>query len=501
MYQALLTRRYLLSKIMPLLSSAAVMLCTAMVLVVWSVMGGFLVMLLAQGKSMIGDVSITWPVQGIPRYERLIEMIEADPLADRATPMIETLGLLGLPSTDTKPVTVLGVEPEGYNAVTGYFDRLWWRPLETPLPRDADRRDPRLSIPRMAEWLEAGMRLEEGYPDPDLLRPAIVPGIQVAGYNNIRQREGFYTTRYYEMPAKEVTLSVLPLSQRGVAIDMSAVRFPVANEFRTGLYQADAEWVIVPLATLQKMMRLDRAERIRRGPAIITTDPETGEERFEEPQIVSEEPARVTTILVKAAPGVAPDALRDRCEEIYRSFRKEVPGAPPADRPDTIFTWENKPGLRMFIAAVKKETALVLVLFSFISLTAVFLIFSIFWSMISEKTKDIGTLRAIGASRAGIAWLFLRYGLAIGITGSLLGLGLAWVVVTNINPIHEWLGSALGIYVWDPKVYYFDTIPNKVDPLRALMVGGGGLLSSALGALIPAARAAFMDPVRALRFE
>lgn len=501
MYQALLTRRYLFSKIMPLLSSAAVMLCTAMVLVVWSVMGGFLVMLLSQGKSMIGDVSITWPVQGIPKYERLIEMLEADEMVEAATPVIETLGLIGLPSTDTKPVTVLGVDPAGYHAVTGFFDRLWWRPVAEPLPKDVERLDPRLENPRMPEWFADGQRMSEADATTGLQRPAIVMGIQVTGYNNMREREGFYTTLRYDMPTQEVTLSVLPLSQRGVAIDMAAARFPVANEFRTGLYQADAEWVIVPIERLQSMLRLDRAERVRPGPMRVVRDERTGEERFEEQAVIEELPARATTILIRAKDGVDADALRDRAAAIYGEFEKEVgEAAPPSDR-IPIFTWENKPGLKMFIAAVKKETSLVLVLFSFISLTAVFLIFSIFWSMISEKTKDIGVLRAIGAGRAGVAWLFVRYGLAIGITGSVLGLGLAYLVVTNINPIHEWLGSALGVQVWDPEVYYFDTIPNRVDPMRAAIVGGFGVLSSALGALIPAIRAAYMDPVKALRFE
>lgn len=502
MYQSLLTRRYLFSKVMPLLSVAAVALCTAMVLVVWSVMGGFLVMLLASGKSMIGDVSITWPVQGIPRYERLIDMIEADPLAEAATPVIETLGLLGLPSTDTKPVTVIGIEPDGYHRVTGFYDRLWWRPMQAPLAKDKDRRDPRLLDERMASWFEAGQRLAEPAPN-DAIRSAIVLGIQVTSYNNRREPGGYYTTRFYPMPQKDVTLSVLPLSQRGVAIDTAAMRFPVANEFRTGLYQVDAEWVIVPLKDLQRMLRLDRAERTRPGGGHgrLERDPATGEERFVEPEVTETSPARATTILVKAAPGVHANRLRARCEEIYAEFARDIaPDAPPAAQ-IPIFTWENKPGLSMFIAAVKKETALVLVLFSFISMTAVFLIFAIFWSMISEKTKDIGVLRAIGAGRAGIAWLFVRYGLTIGIAGALCGLLLAYAVVTNINPIHEWLGTQLGIQVWDPSVYYFDTIPNKIEPVRAAIVGVAGVVCAALGALIPAIRAAMMDPVRALRFE
>ena len=75
---------------------------------------------------------------------------------------------------------------------------------------------------------------------------------------------------------------------------------------------------------------------------------------------------------------------------------------------------------------------LYVVLFGIISLTAVFLVLAIFWAMVSEKTKDIGVLRAIGASRPGVAGLWLSYGLAIGV-----GLGLhppaRGVVVTGAN--------------------------------------------------------------------
>jgi lipoprotein-releasing system permease protein len=505
-YQALLTRRYLFSRVMPLLSALAVMLCTAMVLVVWSVMGGFLNLLLLSGKSMIGDVSINWPVAGIARYETLIERLEADPMVEAATPTIETLGLLSLPIGDTKTVQVIGIEPDGYNAVTGYFDRLWWKPLETPLPRDKDRTDIRLKYTATMKQAEAaGRAMEERDPETGLLRPAITLGLEVSRPNNRRTPEGPIIPVYDFMPNTDVTLQVMPLSRRGVPIRPEARTFAVANEFRTGLYEADANWVLVPLAELQRMLMLDQAERTTEDESalpIVERDAD-GRERFVRPKKTVIEPARATTLFVKAAPGVTADALEKRAAEIYRDFYAEF--SPTTRLPDptriAIYTWENKPGLSTFIAAVKKETALVLVLFGFISMTAVFLVFAIFWSMISEKTKDIGVLRAIGASRIGIAWLFLRYGLAIGIVGSLGGGALAFLVVHNINPIHDWMGQALGISVWDPKIYYFIEIPNKVEPSKATIVLAFGILSSALGALIPAARAAFMDPVRALRFE
>ena len=69
MYQSLLTRRYLTSKVMPLLASAAVMLCVAMELITWSVMGGFLNQLIESGRSLIGDVEISRPQTGFAHYD------------------------------------------------------------------------------------------------------------------------------------------------------------------------------------------------------------------------------------------------------------------------------------------------------------------------------------------------------------------------------------------------------------------------------------------------
>jgi lipoprotein-releasing system permease protein len=486
---------------MPLLASVAVMLCVAMVLVVWSVMGGFLRTLLESGKSLIGDVSITRPVQGIPQYPTLIEMLEADGMVARATPVVEALGLLTLPSTDSKPITVMGVEPRGYSEVTGYAERLWWRPLEKPLARDKEKLDPRLHMPEMSQWLEEGLSLQKTDPQTGELGGAIVLGLDVTRYNNRRTRAGFVDPRYYFMPDERVTISVPPVSDKNTVIDMATRRFPVANEFRTGFYEADANWALMPIGDLQRMLRMDEAKRVvrSRGHGEVRKNAD-GTEEFIAPTVVETVPARATSVLVRAAEGVTAAALETRCKEIYTDFAARTPRVPSIDGV-YIFTWENKPGLSTFIAAVKKETALVLVLFSFISLTSVFLVFAIFWSMISEKTKDIGVLRAIGASRGGVAWLFVRYGLAIGVVGSLAGTGLAYLIVLNINPIHEWLGEALGIWVWDPQVYLFATIPNRVEPWRAVGVAVSGVLSSALGALIPALRAAWMDPVRALRFE
>ena len=79
MYQSLLTRKYLFSKVMPLLAALAVALSVAMVVVVWSVMGGFLNMLLDQGRGLIGDVAVNYDIGrgGVAYYDDLIERLLA----------------------------------------------------------------------------------------------------------------------------------------------------------------------------------------------------------------------------------------------------------------------------------------------------------------------------------------------------------------------------------------------------------------------------------------
>lgn len=510
---------------MPLLAAVAVALCTGMVLVVWSVMGGFLTQLLASGKSLMGDVSITIPVQGIPHYEELINRLEEDDLVAAATPVIQTLALMNLPTGETRPVTLVGIMPEGYDRVTGYFDLIWWRYLDKPLRKDTRGMDIRLghrtgdelmgpagtvragrrvlSREELEMHLERGKALKVLDRITDEFRDAAVVGTMAMRFNR-RDPAGFLEPHLFG-PLYDLTLTVLPLTRRGVAIEGESITLPIANEFSVGVFQVDDKYVLVPFALLQTMLKLNEAQRIdpawNPGSVVLNED---GTTSFEEPRYVMDEPARTTTVLVRARDGVTPKKLDERVEEIFDRFAKDrMEGywLPESWREHVVYTWEEEPDLKFFIAAVKKETSLVLVLFGLISMVSVVLLFSIFWSMVSEKTKDVGVLRALGAGRGGVAWLFMRYGLLLGIVGSLVGVALAYLIVTNINPIHEWLGRALGVQVWDPSVYYFMDIPNKVDPVRAAIVAAIGMLSALVGAIAPALRAAWMDPVKALRFE
>lgn len=502
-YQALLTKRYLTSKIMPLLASVAVALTVTTELVTWSVMGGFLDMLIKTGRGVIGDVSVTWPQTGFAHHEDLRERLEAHPDVEATTSVIETFGLLNLPGGMIATVSVRGIEGESYSRVTGFDDGIWWRPLEEPSSRDHLGEDPRLreSLKQVLTELEqAGRTLTKPDPATGDPEPGMVLGIEVVSKAPYRHPSGFLDEGASFLLNENATLQVLPTDRRGGTIEPQAKRFVIVNEAQSGVYEIDAGLVFIPLTTLQQMLKMDEAQKlaINADPFETVFDEQGNPIGFASPETVGIEPSRVTSVLVRGRDAEQAEELKQVVQEIYAEFA-EAHEDVPAPASILIQTWQDRN--RTLISAVKKETGLVLFIFGIISVTSVFLVLAIFWSMVSEKTRDVGILRALGASRFGVAWLWVRYGLAIGIGGSLAGGALAAVIVTNINEIHEWMGRAFGLVIWDPAVYYFAEVPSEPDPMKFLIIMIAGMLSSAFGALIPAWRAANMDPVKSLRFE
>ena len=63
------------------------------------------------------------------------------------------------------------------------------------------------------------------------------------------------------------------------------------------------------------------------------------------------------------------------------------------------------------------------------------------------------------------------------------------------------MAARLGVEIWSAKTYLFDTIPNTMDGRDVAVIVSVAILSSVLGALVPAIRAARMNPVEALRWE
>jgi lipoprotein-releasing system permease protein len=128
-------------------------------------------------------------------------------------------------------------------------------------------------------------------------------------------------------------------------------------------------------------------------------------------------------------------------------------------------------------------------------------ILAIFSMIVVEKTRDIGVLKALGASTSGVRQIFLGYGLSLGIVGSGVGMIGGLLFVWKINVIEKWLSTVTGRKVFDDTIYYFDSIPTLVDPWTVGWIVGGALFIAVAASIWPAQRASKLRPVQALRFE
>jgi lipoprotein-releasing system permease protein len=97
--------------------------------------------------------------------------------------------------------------------------------------------------------------------------------------------------------------------------------------------------------------------------------------------------------------------------------------------------------------------------------------------------------------------IFLSYGLLLGNVGALLGTTAGLLITYNINTIELWLSKNTGVEIFDRSVYYFSEIPTFVDWTTVATVNVGALGIAVLASIVPALRAAWLQPVRALRYE
>src|SRR5688500_14142591 len=126
MYKLHLILKYLRKRRIAWVSLIAVMLCTAMVLVVISVMGGWLRMFRASFQGLSGDIVVRSDSRtGFPYYEEMIAELEKLPQIEAAAPLIETYGLVNIDNTIRKPVQVVGISLDRIGRVNGFWDSLY----------------------------------------------------------------------------------------------------------------------------------------------------------------------------------------------------------------------------------------------------------------------------------------------------------------------------------------------------------------------------------------
>ncbi|GIW97507.1 MAG: membrane protein [Pirellulaceae bacterium] len=280
----------------------------------------------------------------------------------------------------------------------------------------------------------------------------VVLGISIAS-TRYRDAAGQVTDYYYARPGDDVMITFPSAGNSPRAINE---RFTVVDFYESKMSEYDATFAFVPLEKLQRY----------RG---MSAD-------------------AVTSIQLRLREGADLDAVRDT---LRRAF--------PLETMVQVSTWRDLQG--PLLAAVQMETTILNILLFLIIAVAGFGILATFFMIVIEKTKDIGILKSLGASGPGVASIFLGYGLLLGAFGAGVGAVAGLAFVARINSIADLLEVATGQEVFDPTVYYFDSIPTLVEPMTVVWVVVGAIGIAVLASVLPAMRAARMHPVKALRYE
>jgi len=123
----------------------------------------------------------------------------------------------------------------------------------------------------------------------------------------------------------------------------------------------------------------------------------------------------------------------------------------------------------------------------------VLLIFGLMFYTVRERTKEIGTLKALGFSNRDVLKQFMYEGFYVGLIGGAVGLGIAAVSASLLSSLLLSSGDTMGMGTVSTTV----TVTVQVM-LLGLVVAA---LAGAVGSLYPAWRASHVSPMEALRNE
>jgi lipoprotein-releasing system permease protein len=165
----------------------------------------------------------------------------------------------------------------------------------------------------------------------------------------------------------------------------------------------------------------------------------------------------------------------------------------------SVLTWMDLDS--GILSALVVEKNVMFYLLFFIVLVAALCILSAQITFVIQKTREIGMLKALGATKLQISGIFLAQSAIIGVIGVASGYGLGMLAVTYRNEFLHFMRWATGWELFPAAVYGFGELPALITPSDVGIICASSFIICILGGLLPAARAGRLKPVEALRYE
>jgi lipoprotein-releasing system permease protein len=189
--------------------------------------------------------------------------------------------------------------------------------------------------------------------------------------------------------------------------------------------------------------------------------------------------------------------LHDPSDETTVRVTRELEAALGADY--VLSNWMRQN--RDFLNALATEKSVMFYILFFIVIVAAFGIMSALITFVVQKTREIGMLKALGATPLSVAMLFLTQSVVVGVLGVLSGFALGMLALKYRNEFLYFMNRVAGIDLFPASIYQFTGLPARIVPGDVAIICGVSLVICVLAGVLPALRAARLQPVEALRNE